>query len=199
MHRGGARAPHAAGRVVTAEHCTARRRDGKRCRSAPVHGAAVCRMHGGAAPQVRAAAAERALDADVRRAIGRLEVAPCDNPLEALAELAGEVLAWKDQLGRLVADLRSVRYDSEGYGEQVRGEVLLFERAMDRCAKVLGLIARLDLDARLSRVSEQQADLVVAAVQAALDTAGVTGDRASEARAVAARHLRAVPDVGVTG
>jgi hypothetical protein len=149
-------------------------------------------MHGGAAPQVRAAAAEREVDEQVRRTIGRLDASPCENPLEALAQLAGEVLAWKDALGRLVADLRTLRYDSEGYGEQVRGEVLLFERAMDRCTKVLGLIARLDLDARLARITEQQADAMIEALQAGLTAAGVTGERAGEARRVAASHLRVV-------
>lgn len=39
--------------------CTATNRQGKRCGKSPVPGAAVCRMHGGAAPQVKAKAEER--------------------------------------------------------------------------------------------------------------------------------------------
>ena len=38
------------------DQCTARRRDGRRCRAPAVAGAAVCRRHGGAASQVQIAA-----------------------------------------------------------------------------------------------------------------------------------------------
>lgn len=39
--------------------CTAHTRSGRRCRNPAIIGATVCRMHGGAAPQVRRKAAER--------------------------------------------------------------------------------------------------------------------------------------------
>lgn len=39
--------------------CTATNRQGKRCGKPPIPGGAVCRMHGGAAPQVQFAALER--------------------------------------------------------------------------------------------------------------------------------------------
>lgn len=41
--------------------CTARRRNGEKCLNYAVKGATVCRMHGGSAPQVRAAAQTRIL------------------------------------------------------------------------------------------------------------------------------------------
>jgi hypothetical protein len=39
--------------------CTAHSRGGTRCKRAPIPGGTVCRMHGGAAPQVQATAKER--------------------------------------------------------------------------------------------------------------------------------------------
>jgi len=39
--------------------CTAHRTNGEPCRSFATHGGTVCRVHGGSAPQVKAAAAER--------------------------------------------------------------------------------------------------------------------------------------------
>ena len=39
--------------------CTATNRQGKRCGKSPIPGGTVCRMHGGAAPQVMEAAAKR--------------------------------------------------------------------------------------------------------------------------------------------
>lgn len=41
--------------------CTATNRQGKRCGRAPIVGGTVCRMHGGAAPQVAAKALDRLL------------------------------------------------------------------------------------------------------------------------------------------
>lgn len=52
--------------------CTARsKQSGVRCKKPPILGGTVCRMHGGAAPQVKAAALER-LHAYQDRAIDRL-------------------------------------------------------------------------------------------------------------------------------
>ncbi|MGB8505547.1 HGGxSTG domain-containing protein, partial [Mycobacterium sp.] len=53
--------------------CTARTTGGAPCRKYPIRGANVCRVHGGAAPQVRAAAKrrlEQAADVLVQRLLG---------------------------------------------------------------------------------------------------------------------------------
>src|SRR5689334_730684 len=50
-------------------HCTAKTRSGRPCKGQPISGGNVCRMHGGAAPQVKLAA-ERRLAALVDPAIG---------------------------------------------------------------------------------------------------------------------------------
>lgn len=47
-------------RLPHGRRCSARsKRSGERCRRAPIVGGTVCTMHGGAAPQVRAAARRR--------------------------------------------------------------------------------------------------------------------------------------------
>lgn len=174
--------------------CRARRTNGEPCGNYPVQGAEVCRKHGGGAPQVRARAAERRAEAAVAVAVSDLgAAAPVTDPLAALAALAGEIVAWKDQARRRVERLNDeIRYTADGQGtEQLRAEVLVFERALDRCDRVLGRIASLDIDNRLARISEAQAQVVMLAITAALDHAGITGTPAAEARAVAARQLRA--------
>lgn len=49
--------------------CTAKRRDGRRCGNWSIRGGFVCRMHGGAAPQVRAKARARLEAARIYREI----------------------------------------------------------------------------------------------------------------------------------
>lgn len=173
--------------------CTGRRRDGSRCGNAPVRGALVCRMHGGSAPQVRAKAAQRLAEAELRQGLARLEVDPVGDPLTELSKLAGQVVSWKDALAAKVNELTELRYAATGAGtEQLRAEVALFERALDRCAAVLGLIAKLGIDDRMAAISERQAAAVVRALDAGLAHAGVSGALAIESRAVAARELRSV-------
>ncbi|MGK5728934.1 hypothetical protein [Streptomyces sp. URMC 124] len=190
---------HAGQQPITAvpgRRCTAHRStDGQPCANWAVKGLTVCRYHGGNSRQSQAAAerrrAEAAVEAQARRTLAQLGAAPVENPLTALAELAGEILAFKTALAERVNDLSSIRFSTE-YGEQVRAEVSLYERAMDRAVNVLGTIARLNIDERLAAISERQAQAVITAIDAALAQAGVTGPAAAEAKRVAARRLRAV-------
>lgn len=60
-------------KVLPAVRCTARRQDGQACRAMAARGANVCRVHGGSAPQVKAAAKrrlEQAADVLVERLLG---------------------------------------------------------------------------------------------------------------------------------
>ncbi|GAA0897814.1 hypothetical protein [Pseudonocardia zijingensis] len=180
---------------------------GNRCTQPAVPGAEVCRFHGGAAPQVRAAAAQRVVEQQVRRLLADLEVPAVEDPFTELAKVAGQVVAWKDALAdlvnRLVEDAPCeqcgatggrLRYESFATGaEQLRSEVSLFERAMDRCAHVLTAMAKLNIDERLARITDLQAQAVLRAIDVALSTAGVTGAAADEARAAGARELRKAP------
>ncbi|MER8030730.1 hypothetical protein ABTZ78_17425 [Streptomyces bauhiniae] len=181
--------------------CTARKKapggeKGPRCKAWALRGQTVCRVHGGKAPQALAAGerrvAEQRLEEETRRALAILDVPPVDNPLTALSQLAGQVVAWKDALAERVNELYRIRFTDDKGSEQLRSEVALYERAMDRCVNVLGTIGRLRIDERLAAISEQQATVVIGAIEAALAHAGVTGQAASAAKAVAARHLRAV-------
>jgi hypothetical protein len=75
--------------------CTARRRNGEPCKNAAMNGSAVCRMHGGAAPQVRRRAAQRILEASDQAAY-RLVQMMQDKSLPPAVQLA----AARDLLDR---------------------------------------------------------------------------------------------------
>nr|WP_278044340.1 HGGxSTG domain-containing protein [Blastococcus saxobsidens] len=59
MSTGNRKRRRAAGLLPEPQKCVARKKDGSPCMKSPIKGAAVCRMHGGAAPQVQRKAAER--------------------------------------------------------------------------------------------------------------------------------------------
>ncbi len=168
-----------------------RTRDGEQCLNAALTGTDVCHYHGGKAPQVRAKVARDRVERQARETLGRLSVVPVENPLAELQLLAGEAKAWKELLADHVAELKTVRYGTEG-GEQIRGEIVLFERAMDRLGALLASIARLNIDERLVKIEERQADLVARAMSAAFAEMGLPQDQQREAIRRVGHHLRLV-------
>lgn len=152
-------------------------------------------MHGGTAPQVKAAARRRLAESKVRQALDEVGIREVENPLEELRALTGEVVAWKDALARHVAALEDrYRFTDDKGGEQLRAEVALYERAMDRAVKVLETWARLGIDAMLAdlrvRVTEAQVDGMVRGLEAYRKAAQVPAEahaRGIEAMAVAMR------------
>lgn len=152
----------------------------------------MCKFHGGAAPQAKAAAVRRQVESEARAVLAELGVPAVGDPLEALLKLAGQVLAWQAATAELVNRLDGIRYEGANGVEQVHAEVQLYERSMDRAIQVLAAIARLNIDERLVAVTERQADALVGAVNAAMEAAGVSGEQAEQARRAAARHLRSV-------
>jgi hypothetical protein len=164
---------------------------GGQCQRAPMADQKVCATHGGKAPQALAAAATRNTDNKIRQKLGQLVSTPVANPLAALQELAGEAQAWKELCAQHVAELERMRYGTEG-GEAIRGEIILFERAIDRLGRLLVDIAKLNIDERLAKVSEMQLDLVARALTAWMAESGMGPEEQLEARRGVARHLRLI-------
>ncbi len=172
---------------------------GKRCGQYPVRGLAVCKWHGGAAPAAKAKAEERRAAEEAAKAYAKIvdpDAPPVDNPLTELSKLARQVVDWKDLLAQMVDDLQNkFRYEGE-HGENLRGEVLLFERALDRCAQVLGLIAKLNIDERLAAITERQALMLEEALLASFEEAGLgitDADQKEKITRAFARHLAVAP------
>ena len=144
--------------------CRATTRAGRPCTNPPVNGAAVCRMHGGAAPQVKAAAerrlATRAVEADVAATLASEGLEGVSDPLEALALLASEALALKNALAARVNALTSITTTSKLGVESVKAELQLYEHALDRAARFLDLVAKSGLAERRVQLEREQSLLV---------------------------------------
>jgi hypothetical protein len=118
---------------------------------------------------------------------------PVTNPLEELQKIAGEIVAWKNIARAAVAQLHESqwRYTKSRLGEQIRAEILIYERALDRAERCLVNIAKLNIDQRLAAVSERRQDLIERAVTAALQASGLDLEGQDKARKVLRRELRA--------
>jgi hypothetical protein len=168
-------------------HC---RTTGEPCKNPPVTDSTRCRMHGGKTPRAQARAAAVGTEREARRALADMDLHPVDNPLEALALHAAEVMALRDYLRGEVSRLESLRYQG-GTGEQVRAELAAYQSALRDTTAVLTAMGRLNIDERLLAITQRQADIVVAAVKAGLAAVGiVAGEQRALAHAAVAAELR---------
>lgn len=161
---------------------------GERCGRWARKGQRVCGRHGGATAAAKAngerVMAERRLNHDLRRLSEKYALDPVDNPLQSMAGLAGQIFALKDYLqGRVEA----LGPDDWTYGdrlgiEQVRAEVILYERALERTVKVLTDMSRLNLDHRLARISERQGELVAIVLNRVLERLDLDSELGEQAR-----------------
>ena len=178
-------------------YCGARRRqgDGEPCKHTAGWGTdhvgtGRCRLHGGNTRTQRKAAAAAQAEAGARAILAQLDVQPVGDPVEQLQILAGEILAWRDAIAEQVRKLTTLRYEGE-HGEQLRSEVALFERALDRCQSVLTAMAKLDLDERLVRIGEARGKLVSALILGVFADLGLSEELQARARSAIAARLRA--------
>ena len=167
--------PHGRGEDDDPGRCHAKSRTtGNRCGQRAMRGQRVCYAHGGRSKQAKAAAQRRLaaekVEADVRNALAFESLEGVTDPLGHLAKLADEALAMKEALAGRVNSLKAVRYSAHGAGtEQLRAEVALYERAMDRAAKFLELLVRSDFEERRVAIAEEQGRMVAEAVRRILD------------------------------
>lgn len=184
------------GYAVTApKRCKAHNRQGNPCGQYAVPGATVCHYHGGSVPAVKRAAARRLAQEEAAELVAaRVEArGPLTLP-EVYSELlatAGEVVGWRDLLAGKVAELERLHGPDHNGDERVKADVQLFERAMDRAARVLELIARLDLDTRLAALDARTGDALARVIRRVLDRAEMTeGARRDALERITPEELR---------
>lgn len=169
------------------ETCQHRKRSGDLCAANVIEGYPLCYQHLKNAT-VNDIALVREKDVSFREIRGRF----VENPLEELALLVSEVLTYKDYCAMQVAKLRGdERYEGRG-GEQLRAEVALYERSLDRAGKILIEWSRLNIDERLARIEEAKATAILEVIRRSLLVAELSEDARAEVEKVAIKELKAL-------
>lgn len=197
--------------------CTATTRSGAQCRSYAIVGAVVCRMHGGAAPQVRRAAAERERAARQQSEIAAAVSLSVDawrgrHPIESVEDARATASAMVEEVrSRLAESDFDVPDPPEGGGGE-RSAPLRQSITMEllrQWTDLAGKLGKASLDAgteeRKVRIDEAQGAALVASfrrfeaamlavvVEAVEGAAG--GDAASVLAAVRSAWSSALPSV----
>lgn len=177
------------------------KRDGKHCGDWAADGAEVCRRHGAAAPQVKAAAARRQGQAKAAKALATyglpVEVDPLDALLGELHRTAGHV-AW---LGALIAELQHEhdnlrgsdlkQYSVETGTTRPSVWVELYQHERAHLAKVAKDCLAANIDERRVKLAEDQGRLVADVIRRIVTALGL--DPTSEpVREIVRRELTLV-------
>lgn len=158
--------------LMATPRCSAKsKQTGEQCKQRPVKGGTVCRFHGGAAPQVQAAAEQRELeakaDAEVRKLwVGLDQATPVKDPVASLERLAGALESAVDVVGGKVNELGHLAGGTGLTG--MRGEVVLLERLLGQLRQALDAMARLGIAERHVELEQERAAMVTAAFLAAI-------------------------------
>jgi hypothetical protein len=128
-------------------------------------------MHGGSAPQARAAAEQRVANSQAEVAIRKLWVGldqaeRVTDPVASMERLAGALEQLVDEAGARVSALTHVAGGKDL--TQLRAEVTLLERALGHLRGLLVDMARLGIAERQVELQQGQAELVVGAFMAGL-------------------------------
>lgn len=128
-------------------------------------------------------ATERAkVEADARKLLdvqGNYEAVT--DPYTALSQIAGELLRVKTVLGERVEDLSSLKdQGTDKYATQLDVIMSAYERFLGHSAKLLTDMSRLDLDAKIAKltaaIDAETASIVESALAGALDASSLPAD-----------------------
>lgn len=197
--------------------CKAKARStGEQCKRAAIDGGTVCRTHGGASPQARAAA-ERRVQEEKAAAAARLFAVPKDiDPADALIDLvkwtAGEVDYWRREVERIAADepaklTAGITRIERGTRDRADVDMRTIETvphiayrmltdAQDRLAKFAAAALRAGVAERQIRLAEDQGALVAQVIRGILDQLDLTPAQAARVPEVVPAQLRLLTRAG---
>lgn len=166
---------------------------GSRCRRAAVPGSVVCNRHGGAAGQVKRAAARRVTEAAAAREAVRLGLVDLDDvdPVTALLREVARASAVVDWLAGQVSDLDP----GEVVGERQAHPLLdLWRAEREQLTRASAAAIRAGCSERQVRLAEEQAQLLAEVIRRVLGDPelGLPPGRQALTDRIVFRHLSAI-------
>ncbi len=124
----------------------------------------------------------------------RENLVPVDDPVRQLQLLAAEVIEFKRILGDKVEQLGAWTTGSDLERDEVRAILAAYERALDRTNTVLAGMLRLDIEDRITRLTEIQAQLMIGIFETVLASkeVGLSKDQVLSIKAIVAQEARRV-------
>lgn len=187
--------------------CTARRSNGEPCGNRPMRGQTVCRKHGGASPQARAAA-DRRIAADVwARSFGApAESAdPTETVLDEIRWAAGHVAWLRERVQETEPEALVWGVESEvdkGAGEfpgvdvtrsaKTNAWVRLYGEERDRLLRMCKIAHDMGIAERHVELAERVGTLMADLLRGVLGELQLTEEQREIASAAVPRHLRLI-------
>lgn len=157
-----------------------------------MEGQEVCSIHGGMSPNARRNAQERLAAERAASFLSQQSYEPMEDPVLHMQMLAAEAWAAKEFFKTQIEELR---YKGQT-GEQLRSEVALWERAIDRCDKIISNNIKLGIQERMQRLREEQATVIVGLIQRVVDQLDIPPAQKVIAGQLITAELRALEAAG---
>lgn len=160
-----------------------------------------CKVHGAnAGSAMSKRAAENVIEGEVQERFAEIMAADGDklirpehiaDPLGELLWVCSEMKVFKNILRDRVSTIDAANWGSLSRAEevQVRAEVILYERALERLANCLIAIIKLGIEDRLATIEKKQVQQIEQALVLALEASGSDLDGQARARKVLIREL----------
>lgn len=116
---------------------------------------------------------------------------PPAHPVEALLAIQAESMEWQVILRERLAELTTLETTDTLGTERERAVVLLYEKSLERNARLLVEMSKLDLQARALKLKQDDAKRVMAAIRSALVACGL-GEHEAEFRQKLAEHIAGI-------
>ena len=188
-------------------------REGAQCGNVAMRGQDVCRFHGGASPQAKAAAQERLTEEKARRAMAtygrKVETTATEALINEVQWTAGHVEWLRERVQEIEESAAGTDTNHplvwgkvrEKTGGQDWGQteeatpniwLRLYQDERDHLVKVCSAAIKAGIEERRVRLAEQQGQLVAQAIRAILDDLGLTVEQQAKVPEIVPRHLRAL-------
>ena len=190
------------------QRCTARNQTGNQCKNPAVPGATVCRFHGGAAPQVIAAAQRRIALAEAQKAAETLglliDISPEQALLDEVQRCAGMVAFYQARVGEIAADSFNglvwgrtrEKHGGDDYGttEEAKPNIWLqlFNEERDRLTRTCAAAIRAGIEERRVKLAESQGALIAGTIRRILVRLNLSDDQQVLVGTVVPEELRAL-------